>query len=81
MPEKEACLVIDIVMPGMNGLTLYTELLKKGCRTPAIFITALDDPDLSDSAKRVGGVTVLQKPFQLKTLTEAMDKARRAANG
>jgi FixJ family two-component response regulator len=78
LPEKNTCLVIDVAMPEMDGLTLYATLLEKGCQAPAIFITALDDPAMRNSVTRIGGAAFFQKPFEGETLIKAIDEAMTA---
>lgn len=71
------CLIVDVQMPGMNGLQLQCELTAAGRRVPIIFITAYDDKESRRQAMRAGAVAFLSKPFTdeqlLQTIRSAMD--------
>lgn len=70
-----ACLVLDIHLPGISGLTLYRRLQQKGNTTPAVFITAYHDPDSQMRAEIAGAITYLTKPFSGQNLIAAIVKA------
>jgi FixJ family two-component response regulator len=72
LPAADACLLIDVAMPEMDGLKLYAELLRRGCKAPAIFITALDDPAVRESVKRLGGAGFFGKPVDGNELLAAV---------
>jgi FixJ family two-component response regulator len=73
-----ACLLVDVQMPGMNGLQLQSQLAGAGCRIPIIFITAYDDKESRRRAMQAGAVAFLGKPFSdeqlLQTIRSALDK-------
>jgi FixJ family two-component response regulator len=58
-----ACLIVDVHMPGMNGLQLQSHLAAEGCDIPIIFITAYDDKESRGRAMQAGAVAFLSKPF------------------
>lgn len=58
-----SCLILDIRMPGMNGLQLQSNLSAEGCGIPIIFITAHDDKEPCRQAIQAGAVGFLRKPF------------------
>src|SRR5262249_40465145 len=58
-----SCLILDIRMPGMNGLQLQSNLSAEGCGIPIIFITAHDDKEPCRQAIQAGAVGFLGKPF------------------
>ena len=58
-----ACLIVDVQMPGMNGLQLQSHLAAAGCGIPIIFITAYDDRESRGRAMQAGAVAFLGKPF------------------
>jgi len=63
-PKEIRCLVIDVNMPGMNGIVLLDRLRRGGVLAPAIFITAAGNTiALRDAVARTGA-TVLLKPFK-----------------
>jgi FixJ family two-component response regulator len=69
MPD---CALIDMHMPGMNGLALHTELLRRGNRFPVIFMTAHDVDHLRAQALRQGAIAYLTKPLTECALLEAI---------
>ena len=71
------CLLLDIAMPGMNGLELQQELERQGRRIPIIIITAQRDKTVHARAFRQGAVRLLLKPFSDTALLEAVKVALR----
>jgi len=67
-----SCLVLDVQMPGMDGLQLQTQLAAEGCGIPVIFITAHDDQESRRRALRAGAVAFLGKPFTDQQLLQAI---------
>jgi len=59
------CLVLDVGLPGMNGLELQLELIRNGCAIPIVFMTAQPDDQgtMRERALRAGALAFLQKPF------------------
>jgi FixJ family two-component response regulator len=70
-----SCLVLDVQMPGMNGLQLQSHLAAEGCGIPIIFITAYDDNDSRRQAMHAGAVAFLGKPFSDEQLLQAIRSA------
>jgi FixJ family two-component response regulator len=58
-----SCLILDVQMPGMTGLELYSALISKGRRIPTIFVTAFPDTRVRKRALQAGAVCFLSKPF------------------
>lgn len=58
-----SCLILDVQMPGMNGIQLQNHLSVEGCGIPIIFITAYDDKESCRRAMQAGAVAFLRKPF------------------
>ena len=58
-----SCLIVDVRMPGMNGLQLQSQLAASTCRIPIIFITAYEDKESHRLAMKAGAVGFLAKPF------------------
>ncbi len=74
-PEYCGCLLIDIRMPGMDGLTLQKRLLEMGCRAPAIIITGHGDIEAAREAFRAHAVDFLEKPIDQERLMSAIGEA------
>ena len=62
-PDAPGCLVLDVRLPGMSGLTFQKELAKLGVALPVIFITGHGDIPMSVRAMKAGAVEFLSKPF------------------
>ncbi len=73
---KADCLILDIRMPGMNGLELQRELSVTGHLLPVIFITAHgSDPEVRARALGAGAVDYLLKPLKEEEVLKAIDAA------
>ncbi len=73
--HQTACLIADILMPGMSGLELQAKLNAEHCRIPIIFITAHSDTKMRMQALRAGAVEFLAKPFDDEALLESVRAA------
>jgi FixJ family two-component response regulator len=71
--QDTACLILDVRMPGMNGLELQRQLTKVHCPIPIIFITAHDDDEARTLALQAGAVAFLNKPFRDEILLSAVE--------
>lgn len=69
------CLVLDICMPGMDGLELQTELTRRSDTIPIIFITAHGDQRTTAQAMQGGAVAFLSKPFDQQDLLQSIQTA------
>ncbi|MGB6309378.1 MAG: response regulator transcription factor [Steroidobacteraceae bacterium] len=74
-PDAPGCLVLDVRLPGMSGLTFQTELAKEGLALPVIFITGHGDIPMSVRAMKAGAVEFLTKPFHDQDLLDAIHAA------
>ena len=70
-----ACLILDVRMPGMNGLELQRQMVAANWRIPIIFITSHADDDARARALEAGAVAFLYKPFREEELLTAIDAA------
>ena len=76
---KADCLILDIRMPGMNGLELQRELAATDRDLPIIFITAHgSDPEVRARALGAGAVDYLLKPLNEEDVLKAIDAALRS---
>jgi FixJ family two-component response regulator len=77
-----SCLVLDVRLPGLNGLQLQEALNRKGYPIAIIFITGHGDVPTSVRAMKAGAVDFLQKPFAgpdlLDTIRRAVGRTRDA---
>lgn len=69
------CLVLDVEMPGLDGLELQAELQKRGFRLPIVFITGHGTVPMSVEAMKQGALDFLQKPFDSRSLLDVIRKA------
>ena len=82
-PDAPGCLVLDVRLPGMSGLTFQQELAKAGVALPVIFITGHGDVPMTVRAMKAGAAEFLTKPFDDQVLLDAIhaaierDRARR----
>ncbi len=72
--EKD-CLVLDLRMPGMNGVELLEELRNRGIIIPTVVITAQKDDTLVSRAQTAGASVVLIKPFRNQLLVDHIKHA------
>jgi FixJ family two-component response regulator len=75
LPDGAACLILDVCMPGLNGLELQHTLAEKRVNLPIIFITGQGDIPMSVHAMKAGAVDFLPKPFQVPALLAAVRQA------
>jgi FixJ family two-component response regulator len=69
------CVVLDVQMPGMNGIEVQTCLRRARGEIPVIFITAHDDHAVRAQALAAGAVAFLRKPFNDALLVRTLDVA------
>jgi FixJ family two-component response regulator len=73
--DVPGCLVLDVRLPGMSGLTFQQELGKAGIALPVIFITGHGDVPMTVRAMKAGAADFLTKPFEEQALLDAVDAA------
>ncbi len=73
--DGPSCLVLDVQMPGLNGLDLQENLVSRDYTMPIIFITGQSDIPTSVRAMKKGAVEFLTKPFDDKDLLDAVQEA------
>jgi FixJ family two-component response regulator len=73
--KAPGCLVLDVQMPGLNGLDLQRELLHADIHIPVIFVTGHADIPTSVRAMKAGAAEFLTKPFDDQELVNAIQQA------
>jgi FixJ family two-component response regulator len=73
--DGPSCLVLDVRLPGINGLDFQRELVDGGVRIPIIFITGHGDIPMTVKAMKSGAVEFLTKPFRHQDLLDAVHQA------
>lgn len=73
--EKKWCLILDVRMPGIDGLELQEILCKNGYKNPIIFITAHEDPIVKRKGMNAGAIAFLYKPLNEQELMDALNMA------
>jgi FixJ family two-component response regulator len=78
-----ACLILDVLLPGMSGLELQSQLTAtiSNHRIPVVFITARDDQATRERALRGGAVDLLRKPIRREALLSAIHLALQQNDG
>ena len=73
--DTTSCLVLDVRLPGLNGLDFQRKLVEAGIEIPIIFITGHGDIPMSVRAMKSGAVEFLTKPFRDQDLLDAIHQA------
>jgi FixJ family two-component response regulator len=73
--DGPSCLVLDVRLPGVNGLDFQHQLVEAGIRIPVIFITGHGDIPMTVKAMKSGAVEFLTKPFRDQDLLDAIHQA------
>ena len=74
-PKLPSCLVLDIRLPDIDGLTLQQTMARQGITIPIIFITGHGDIPMSVKTMKAGAIDFLPKPFTKKKLLGAITQA------
>jgi FixJ family two-component response regulator len=74
-PEGPSCLILDVSLPGVDGLELQRKLIDAGRRIPIDFITGHGDIPMTVKAIKSGAVEFLTKPFVDQDLLDAIEQA------
>jgi two-component system response regulator FixJ len=80
---EPGCILLDIRMPGMDGIEVQAALREKGVTLPVIIMTGHGDVSLAVQAMKAGAVDFIEKPFEkavlLSAIEHAMDRLKRSA--
>jgi FixJ family two-component response regulator len=74
-----SCLLVDIHMPGINGIELCDRLAASGWNPPTILMSAHTDPGTAALASQAKAITMLLKPFDEEALLDAIELAMEPA--
>ena len=72
---NSACLILDVLMPSIDGFELQRRLAARNYRIPIIFITSFDSDDVRIRAFQAGAAGLLCKPFCQESLFQAVRSA------
>jgi len=75
--DRTACAILDMKLPGMSGLDLQQRLLATPTPIPIVFVSAHDEAMMQANALRAGAVAFLRKPFDNRTLLDALSRSIR----
>ena len=73
------CVVLDVHMPGMNGLDVQLQLVRSGFRIPVVVITGHDEPQARAQCLAAGAAAYLRKPLDDVALLDAIHHAASVA--
>jgi len=77
-PDIPGCLVLDVRMPGQDGLDFQRQLVEDGTQLPIVFVSGHGDIPMSVRAMKAGAIEFLTKPFREQDLLSAVDEGLRA---
>lgn len=84
-PVQVSCAIVDLRMPGMDGMTLLEHLRNRGVNLPVIVVTGHADVPLAVRAMKAGAVDFIEKPYTTAAMQDAvhraLDSARAGALG
>jgi len=75
LPNTEACLLVDVHLPEMNGVDLCKTLIASGCELPILLITGANDDATNELVQTIETAAVLYKPFPREVLIAELAKA------
>jgi FixJ family two-component response regulator len=70
-----SCIIVDVQMPGLNGIELQEDLIKRRREEPLVFITGHGDIPMCAQAMKAGAVDFLRKPFRNDELLQCVQNA------
>jgi len=80
VPDKVGCLIVDVMMPEMDGITLQKELAARRSPLQVVVMTGHADIPLAVGAMKAGAVDFLEKPFDEAILLESVRRAQDRAS-
>ena len=79
-PFKPDCIILDLYMPGLDGLEVMSYLRKNGTKEPIILVTAQDDPALRDICLKAGANAFMRKPLPATELLAVIAQLTRTTD-
>jgi two-component system response regulator FixJ len=80
-PGQPGCALVDLRMPGMDGLALLEQLRVKNSRLPVVMVTGHGDVALAVQAMKTGAIDFVEKPYSNDTILEVVQRALAVAGG
>ena len=74
-PSSNACVLLDVRMPGMGGLNVQEELRRRGIELPLIFVSGHADVPIVVRAFRAGALDFIEKPYNQQLLLDSVQQA------
>lgn len=74
VPDQGGCLVLDIRLPGEDGLDLYKQLARQGTAPPTVIITGHGEIHMAVEALKAGAIDFLEKPFRMLDLCASIQR-------
>src|SRR5688500_2335794 len=74
-PDLPGCIVLDVRLPGINGLEFQAQLRELGINLPVVLITGHGDIPMTVRAMKAGAVDFLPKPFRDQDMLDAVSTA------
>ncbi|TGD65529.1 response regulator transcription factor [Tabrizicola sp. WMC-M-20] len=78
-PSGDVCLILDVLLPGLDGLTLLEKLRAEGSVVPAIMLTGLGDAATAVAALKAGAADFIEKPAERTALIASIADAIKGA--
>jgi FixJ family two-component response regulator len=75
--DQTACAILDMKLPGMNGLDLQQRLIARPTPMPIVFVSAHEEAMTLANAMRAGAIAFLKKPFDNNALLDALNRSIR----
>jgi len=81
VPLNTVCILLDIRMPGRNGIEVLKELENRGNEIPVVVLTGHGDVPKAVEAMKLGAVELLEKPYKIQNLLQVIDRVGHAGVG
>lgn len=73
--HQPGCLVLDVTLPGMNGIELFQKLVQDKVAVPVVLVTGHGSVPVAVKAMQLGAINFLEKPLQRQTLWDSIRRA------